>query len=136
MTLEQYGFIEVGEWHLSNSEIKPTLDKLANERVVYAFVVDDEVKYVGICDSPKTTLKKRMGSQRYNKCMPNLIKKEKEAEKVVKIFALKPEESEYKGLRVDLVRGLEYPLISQLNNPEWNEILSKYRRRKYQDEKC
>jgi len=134
MILESYGFIEVGEWHLSNGKIKPRLDKLGDKRVVYAFVVDDEVKYVGICDSPETTLKDRMGSQRYNKNMPSLIKAVLEEKTVVKIFALVPEEFEYKGLKADLVRGLEYPLIEQLN-PKWNDELKKYRRYKQQDKK-
>ena len=130
MTLQQYGFIEVGKWHL-NGEIKPkaNLDKLADVRVVYTFVVEGEVKYVGICDSCKTTLKKRMGSQCFNKSMPNLIKTALEADKVVKIFALVTEEFEYKGLKVDLMRGLEYPLIKRMN-PNWNDELRKYRRQK------
>jgi len=74
-------------------------------------------------------LKKRMGSQRFNKNMPELIEKALKADEVVKIFALVPKEFEYKGLKVDLVRGLEYPLIEQLN-PKWNDELKKYRRQK------
>ncbi|GAI12010.1 unnamed protein product [marine sediment metagenome] len=129
MILESYGFTEVDEWHLSNGKTKPRLDKLDDKRAVYAFVVDNEVKYIGICDHPCTTLKDRMGTQRYNKSMPCLIKAVLEEKTVVKIFALVPEESEYKGLKVDLVRGLEYPLIKQLD-PKWNDELKKYRRQK------
>lgn len=127
MILESYGFVEVGEWYLSNSDLKLRLDKLADKRVVYAFVVNDEVRYVGICDYPKTTLKDRMESQRYNKNMPCLIKAALKQNKAVRIFALAPKESGYKDLKVDLVRGLEYPLINRLK-PEWNEILRKYRK--------
>jgi len=81
-------------------------------------------------------LKDRMGSQRSNQCISELIKAALKEEKVVKIFALVPGESEYKGLEVDLLRGLEYPLIEQLNRPDWNRILSKYSRRKYEDERA
>lgn len=132
MILESYGFVEAGKWHRSErrkSKIEARLSGLADKRAVYAFVVDNEVKYIGICDNPETTLKKRMGSQRFNKNMPELIEKALKADEVVKIFALVPEEFEYKGLKVDLVRGLEYPLIEQLN-PKWNDELKKYRRQK------
>lgn len=127
MILKSYGFIEAGEWHLSNGHVKPRLHKFADTRVVYAFVVDDEVRYVGICDYPKTTLKKRMNTQRYNKNMPDLIRKALEQKRVVKIFALEPEELKYQGLKIDLVRGLERPFIDKLN-PKWNDDLKKYKR--------
>ena len=40
--------------------------------------------------------------------------------KAIKIFVLKPESTlQYKGLNVDLVKGLENPLIGRLK-PEWN----------------
>jgi len=121
-SLESYGFTEVGEWHLAGNRIRPKLDKLRNKRVVYAFVVDDDVKYIGICD--KTNLEKRMNSQRYHysKDIPSRIESSLRQNKVVKIFALDPEGYECRGLRIDLVRGLEYPLIEQLD-PEWNKKL-------------
>src|SRR4030042_5332145 len=133
MILESYGFVEAGEWHPSErhkGKIVATLTKLADKRVVYAFVVDDEVKYVVLCDSPNTTLKDRMDSQRSNKEMPRLIKQALDRQRVVKIFALNPNQVEYKGLRVDMVRGLEYPVIDRLGIPEWNTRLSNYRRQK------
>ena len=136
MVLESYGFMEAGEWDLSErhkSKIEARLSRLADERVVYAFVVDNEVKYVGICDSLNTVLKDRMSSQRFNKEMPHLIETTLKENRAVKIFALKPEQVEYKGLRVDMVRGLEYPVIERLEIPEWNRILSNYKRQKRQD---
>lgn len=127
MILESYGFREVGEWEEDKrlkSGVKAKLDgRLDNDRVIYAFVVDDGVKYVG--NSPNTTLKKRMGSQRYNKIMPKLILEALHQKKSCKIFALAPEEHTYKGLTIDLVRALEYPLIKQLNVPEWNRRLKR-----------
>jgi hypothetical protein len=133
MALQQYGFIEAGEWYLFDkfrSKVKAKLSRLADKRVVYAFVVDDEVKYVGICDSDKTTLEKRMGSQRFNKNMPDLIRTTLEEGKAVKILALVPEELEYKGLKLDLVWPLEQALIAQLK-PKWNVELSKYMSQKW-----
>jgi len=135
MVLESYGFMEAGEWDLSErhkSKVEARLSRLADERAVYAFVVDNEVKYVGICDSPNTLLKDRMSSQRFNKKMPDLIRAALGQKRAVKIFALKPEKVEHKGLRVDMVRGLEYPVIERLEIPEWNRILFNYRRQKRQ----
>jgi hypothetical protein len=55
-----------------------------------------------------------------NERVANKIKECLEQGKVVKIFALKPESTLlYKGLNVDLIKGLENPLIEKLK-PEWN----------------
>jgi hypothetical protein len=55
-----------------------------------------------------------------NKRIANKIKGCLERGKSVKIFVLKPESTlQYKGLNVDLVKGLENPLIEKLK-PEWN----------------
>ena len=128
--LSYYGFEEVGEWKLEEnlkSGITFELHKFKEERVVYAFVVDDEVKYVGVCENTTTTLEDRMGRYKYlqgggtNKRIAKKIKGCLDDQKSVKIFALKPESSlQYKGLNVDLVKGLEYPLIKELE-PEWNK---------------
>jgi len=40
--------------------------------------------------------------------------------KSVKIFALEPQVRKYEDLNVDLVKGLEYPLIERLK-PDWNK---------------
>jgi len=91
-------FKERGAFELYNFE---------EERVVYAFVVDNKEMYVGICSNTNTTLKKRM--RRY----------QSRQGRAVKIFTLKPESLPYKGLNVDLVKGFENPLIERLN-PKWN----------------
>ena len=54
--------------------------------------------------------------------MPDRVREICEQKKVVKIFALDPEECEYRSLRIDLVRGLEYSPIKQLD-PGWNRKL-------------
>ena len=102
------------------------LYKFKKRRVVYAFVVHEKVRYIGVCDNTSTTLKNRVS--RYqglqgagaNERIANKIKDCLKRGKAVKIFALKPESSgQYKGLNVDLVKGLENPLIEKLK-PKWN----------------
>ena len=63
MELDNYGFVEVGKWELKehlNSGVAFELYGFKEERVVYAFVIDDEAKYIGVCDNTSTTLKNRM----------------------------------------------------------------------------
>ena len=130
MKLNNYGFVEVGKWKLAKrlkSGISFSLNKLEDVRVIYAFVVDDETKYICICQNSTTTLKDRMskykslqgagGNERIATKIIDCLK----LGKSVKIFALRPESSlQYKDLDVDLVKGLENPLIKELK-PEWNK---------------
>lgn len=123
------GFCEVGSWSLYselNSGVRFQLKALADERVIYAFTVDTRVKYIGVCDSSATTLKERM--KRYqdrsgggtNERVANLIQSKLSEESFVGILAWKPDNLlEVSGLRVDLVKGLENPLITAFQ-PEWN----------------
>jgi hypothetical protein len=129
MNLSEFGFQKVGKCALDeslNSGVRFRINELGNERVVYAYTVDDEVKYIGVCDSTGTTLKDRMS--RYqgmvgagtNERIAELIKECLRQGKEVEILAWKPDtEVEFKGLKVDLVKGLENPLIQGLR-PEWN----------------
>jgi len=137
MELEKYGFVQAGEWILSrdvDSGIDFKLAKLENDRVVYAFVVADKPKYVGICDKDTTTLQDRLdryksrkgrgrkseGGENTNQRNARLIKEHLETGRHVLIFALKPGPScEFIDLKVDLVKGLENPLIDKFK-PEWN----------------
>jgi len=102
MELDDYGFVEVGKCELKESlksGVRFELYDFKGERVIYAFVVNDGVKYVGVCDSTITTLKDRMS--RYqgligwstNERIANKIKDCLKREKIVKIFALKSEPS-------------------------------------------
>lgn len=129
--MESYnlGFIEVGKWELKEilkSGIAFELYKFKKERVVYAFVVDNVVKYIGVCDNTLTTLEDRL--KRYkgmtggstNERIAISIKECLKRGKRVTIKALRPElPIQYKGLKIDLVKGLENPLIERLR-PEWN----------------
>ena len=129
MELGNYGFVKVGEWRLKKdlkSGITFKLDNFENERVIYAFVVEGEAKYIGVCENSTTTLRDRMGRYKSlqgagtNERIARKIKDCLGREKAVKMFALKPESIlQYEGLNVDLVKGLENPLIEKLK-PGWN----------------
>lgn len=129
MELNNCGFIEVGEWTLDEkSEFGITfeLNKFEKERAIYAFVVDDKIKYIGICASKNTTMQnrferyKKLSGESTNKRIAEEIRNCLKSGKFVKIFALKPKSSlKYKDLYVDLVKGLENPLIEFIR-PEWN----------------
>jgi len=126
MRVNDYGFVEVGKWVLKESlrsKITFKLYGFENVRVIYAFVVGDEVTYIGVCNSYNTTLRKRMNSQRYNNIVANKIEKALRQDKSVKIFAMKPDEVYmYKDLKVDLVKGLETPLIKEFkSDKKWNK---------------
>jgi len=136
MRLEDIGFAHAGEWRLAGSGgpksgVKYHLTSLSAERVVYAFVASGGVKYVGACAEPRTTLKDRM--ERYqsragagtNERVAGLIRSALEAGEAVEIWALSPPPGgSYKGVPVDLVKGLENPLIEILD-PEWNRAARK-----------
>ena len=129
MKLKNYGFGQVGEWGLKKglkSGITFELPNFENERAIYAFVVNRKVKYIGVCQNIKTSLKDRMKRYKYwtgdgaNERNARKIRNCLKRGKTVKVFALKPESSlRYHGLNVDLIKGLEDDLIHKLS-PEWN----------------
>jgi len=130
--LASYGFQEAGEWFL-NTSVKSGLGfqlKLyAAEKVLYAFEVQDEVKYIGICREQdfKTRLKdyQYQGAQEKggstNKYVATKIKEHLQAGQTVSILALMPSNDlKFHDLHIDLIAGLEKPLIS-LCDPDWNK---------------
>ena len=129
MMLRRYGFIRVGAWTIKRglrSGISFQIDPLKDERVIYAFVVNKKTKYIGICENRKTCLLSRMNRYKSmqgsgtNEHIAKLIRKALQEKKTVEIYALNPQPSKhYKGLSVDLVKGLENPLIAKAK-PEWN----------------
>ncbi len=108
------------------SGVRFQIDHYAAERVVYAFVVEKTIKYIGICESPHTTLRQRMN--RYqgmqgagtNERITTAIKALLEQQRIVNIFAWQPKQQLSLGdLQIDLIKGAENPLIHSLQ-PEWN----------------
>ena len=135
--LSEYGFVEAGSCALDSrlkSGVRFTLNRHQSDRVLYAFVVDDEVKYIGACDDTKTCFSDRMSryqgimgagtNARVVGFMREVLDpgKAQPSAKVprVRVFAWHPQERvTVKGLNVDLVMGLEKPLIERFK-PEWN----------------
>ena len=127
--LKRFGFVCVGHWELDSNlkyGARCRLTSLTNERVLYAFVVNNSVKYVGICEKDSTSLKKRMSryqsraggstNSRINNYINELLKSRNE----VFIYALKPNLiQKFEDLQLDLIKGLENPLINHFD-PDWN----------------
>jgi hypothetical protein len=140
-TLTPYGFAEAGRWFLKESlkgGISFTLERFPMERVIYAFVVDGEVKYVGVCR--EQDFKTRMKDYQYqgaqekggstNKRVAARIKECLQAGQGVEILALKPDKKlMFHDLEIDLVTGLERPLIA-LCDPDWNKEPERTRQRR------
>ena len=120
------GFEEVGHWFLEGDQVTFSLTKSSKEaNILYSFVVNGEVKYVG---KSVLTLHTRMyfykqggGSQKtnirnradINAC---LVKGQQ-----VKIYVLVPDlQMEYKGMPINIAAGLEDNIILKLK-PEWNK---------------
>ncbi len=122
--LKAIGFVEVGQWRLLEGgldyELYPQYSKARN--VLYAFVADDQVKYIG-----KTTqeLHARIENYKYATRSINLKNQANiigclNVDKLVKIFAL-PDNGllHYGDFHVNLAAGLEDSLIYKLS-PQWN----------------
>lgn len=132
--LNKLGFKNIGNWQLtdrikSGVEFNSTHD-LLNARCIYAFVVNEKVKYVGICEKDTTNLKDRLKRYQHrngngqNHRIIEVIKNEL-TNREVHIYALSPSGNiDYNGIQIDLVKGLENTLIkyyrSRKNNI-WNK---------------
>lgn len=129
MSLYDYKFTRVGHWEKSRtvkSGVTFVLNALKRERVIYSFVINVEPKYIGICEKDTTTLCDRMNRYKNqqgagtNERISNKIRDELDKGLQVEIYALKPNECiKYMGVKLDLVKGLENPLILEFK-PEWN----------------
>ena len=135
--IEKLGFRYAGKWELDKDEkIKANLieGKRAN-KFIYAFVVDEAVKYVGIT----TSLAQRMSNYRNNldenqyvnrRNNENITKILKDGKSVL-IYALSENDVEKEAKEIkDLITytaGLEDKLIEKMNLTEsgWNKKGSK-----------
>ena len=146
--LEKIGFNKAGFWFVDKRNIYEYLenfnvnfeldDEYKDKRLIYAFVSNKEIKYIGICLSEKTTLNKRMKRYRSrvgagtNKAIMIKIKKELETLNGVEIFVteaktelkvmysinnkIQDESQIYSEINIDYERAL-----ITLFNPEWNK---------------
>lgn len=128
--LEDIGFIHVGKWHLydhSKAGVRFSLNSLQRERVIYAFVLDHNIMYLGICDSSSTTLTDRMNRYQNmvgggtNERIIGLIRTALAEGANAHIYALRPGSiPAYGGIDIDCVKGMENPLIRRFK-PPWNK---------------
>jgi hypothetical protein len=128
--LAEIGFERAGAWRLESvakSGVRFMLHAYRNDRVVYAFVVDDTVAYIGICDGSGTTLVDRMSRYQNmvgagtNERVVGLIRQKLSEGREVLIYALKPAPGpKHLNFAVDYIKGLEFPLIERLK-PAWNK---------------
>ena len=129
MTAQEAGFVAAGSCRLDPallSGVRFTVTALQDQRVVYAFSVDGVIKYIGVCNTPNTTLRQRM--KRYQGMMGSGTNRRVTLEikaalfggSRISILALQPQGSLKHGkFAVDLVKGLENPLIETFH-PLWN----------------
>jgi hypothetical protein len=123
--LEHIGFRAVGHWLLEEGRPRCTLTECAaSMNILYAFVVDGEVMYIGKTVRP---LKQRLygyqnpgPTQSTNIKGHALIRSTLELGSAVQILAL-PDNGllHYGGFHVNLAAGLEDSLVSSLK-PAWN----------------
>lgn len=131
--LRQQGFTPAGswQWDRDRNRIAFHLNSTGDKRVVYAFLVDGAPRYIGICEKDHTILKKRMDRYRSqaggstNKRIAAEIEGALKEGNTVEIWALVPKSApKHKGLPVDLVKGLENPLLARMavlpGMPLWN----------------
>lgn len=129
--LVNIGFQEVGHFFYTENR-KHNLDveipNFIEKKCLYAFVVNKKVKYVGTTEQ----FKERIGfyctgnpsqstNRRIHEEIHNCLKDNSE----VKIYAYKPKidfEIKIKGIDIDLVKGLEYGIITEMKkiNDLWN----------------
>lgn len=123
--LRDIGFEKAGCWRLVGGHLSFELSCHGSKRnILYAFVVDDEVKYIG---KTVRALRNRMygyknpgESQSTNVKVHAYIKKTLREGDNVELFALPDNGLLHFGpFHVNLAAGLEDSIISELN-PEWN----------------
>jgi len=130
--LSQLEFIDAGSWILNNKngDLSPVWEEsfnkgiLDNPNVLYAFVVDDSVKYIG---KTSKSIKKRFvgyckpgNSQQTNFRCNQRIKEHLAKDKKIRIHIFSPVSLlQYGTYSINLAAGLEDALIKDLE-PEWN----------------
>jgi hypothetical protein len=116
------GFSSLGEWKLVDGKIK--LEKRAPRNAgVYAFVVSGVVTYVGVTHSGLQTrmdqYRHAPSGQKTSKRVNGLILNALADGQRVETLIAEPDSTEWNGLPVDGVAGLEVGLIEMIQ-PVWN----------------
>ena len=122
--LKEVEFKPVGQWVIKNDSIFPEISDFNDEKdVLYAFIVLNEIKYIGKTSRLlKQRLKKYIKpskTQRTNIRNNQHIHKTLLSGNAIIIYALKNNNKEYKGFKLSLPAALEDSMI-QTFQPEWN----------------
>lgn len=119
----ELGFQKIGFWQYKDNSLNFIIDFDIQTNCLYAFVVDDEVKYIGNTTTP---LSKRLYgyknpglTQRTNSRVNRLVKGILLGNKVVEIYSLKDDDTTIGRFNLNLAAGLEIGLINKIH-PEWN----------------
>jgi hypothetical protein len=122
------GFRLLGEWPLGSGGAIKFDAKVPIDPGVYAFVVDDIVRYVGLTNKG---LRERLfqyqsghKGQKTNARVKALIADAVTNGHAVKVFVSTPEPSEWNNLPVNTAAGLEAGLI-QMIRPAWNIMMAR-----------
>ena len=121
--LVKAGFKNCGSWEMTETGIQLN-GKPPREPGVYALIVDGNVHHIG---RSLKGFRHRMGhyrkpgsTQRTSIRINGLIKSTLQSGKTVETLAAFPEPSEWNGLPVDVVSGLETGLVAKVS-PPWNK---------------
>jgi hypothetical protein len=118
--LIQFGFKKCGCWIIDDGKPDFKLSDKSIENVIYAFATEEYVGYVG---KTRDKLSARLrGGYKKNKKI-DIYKNIKEAKKSLEVIILyySPTPSscyKYKNIEINLVEGLEIPLIKKFK-PRW-----------------
>jgi len=124
--LLNFGFEKVGEWVIRNDSIQCVLTQHGHEKnILYAFVAEEEVKYIG---KSTLTLRERMnGYQQPRPIQRTNIKNNARIKVLLRqkipvhiLVFVHDLEMTYQGILINLAAGLEDNLIARVN-PPWNK---------------
>lgn len=117
------GFLFIGEWVLGNDGVISLGATIPTDAGVYAFVVDDIVKYVGLTQRGLRHRLRRLNASftRQNSLarVEMLIAETLDSGRRVKVLIAAPDPLDWKGLPIDTSAGLEAGLVAMMR-PEWN----------------
>jgi len=117
------GFLFIGEWMLGNDGVISLGATIPTDTGVYAFVVDDIVKYIGLTRRGLRHRLRRLNASftKRNSLarVETLIAETLDSGKRVKVLVAAPDPLDWKGLPIDTSAGLEAGLVAMMR-PEWN----------------
>jgi hypothetical protein len=124
--LHQAGFVLLGEWIGHDEGIKLNFTPAKDAATVYAFIVDGELKYIGLTQNcfrvRMSGYRNGKATQRTNIRVRGLIRAALDSGSKVQVLAVAPnEEMQWRGLPINVAVGLEAGLIKKLK-PIWNML--------------